>query len=269
METAKIELIEEQLNDLLSMLGCPEKSSRGSNSISGDTSSMFSSVISPLERIVKTKPIWHCPDVTREEAVRLLQNKKIGNFIVRGSRQPQTLALSVRLADRENFPPVQHFIIIIRGRKVAMEDSDLQFDNIVSLAFHYTQVCDELPERLTLPDVLATASSLQNLVSLSLLGKSFWSYPMAKSDRSSLVLAEQTSQSSENKETAPLTRTPPRPPNRSRTSSQPQPHPVPHPRSKARRKSDSVPFIISPARVARPDTASLTSTDLRASQTLT
>ena len=31
---------------------------------------------------------------------------------------------------------------------------------------------DELPERLTLPDVLATASSLQNLVSLSLLGKS-------------------------------------------------------------------------------------------------
>merc|ERR1719384_2959780 len=224
------------------MLGCPEKSTRGNNSISGDTSSMFSSVIRPLERIVKTKPIWHCPDVTREEAVRLLQNKKIGNFIVRGSRQPQTLALSVRLTDRENFPPVQHFIIIIRGRKVAMEDSDLQFDNIVSLAFHYTQVCDELPERLTLPDVLATASSLQNLVSLSLLGKSFWSYPMAKSDRSSLVLAEVTSQkeNTENKDTAPLTRTPPRPPNRSRPGSQLQPHPVPHPRSKARRKSDSV-----------------------------
>ena len=31
---------------------------------------------------------------------------------------------------------------------------------------------DELPERLTLPDVLSSASSLQNLVSLSLLGKS-------------------------------------------------------------------------------------------------
>ena len=35
-------------------------------------------VLSPLERILKTRPIWHCPDVTREEAVRLLQNKKIG-----------------------------------------------------------------------------------------------------------------------------------------------------------------------------------------------
>ena len=41
---------------------------------------------------------------------------------------------------REDFPPVQHFIILQRGRKVALEDSDLQFDNIVSLTFHYTQV---------------------------------------------------------------------------------------------------------------------------------
>ena len=36
----------------------------------------------------------------------------------------------------------------------------------------------------------------------------FWSYPMAKSDRSSLVLAEVTSQkeNTENKDAAPLTR---------------------------------------------------------------
>ena len=39
---------------------------------------------------------------------------------------------------------------------------------------------DELPERLTLPDVLATASSLQNIVSLSLLGKSITSLPPIK-----------------------------------------------------------------------------------------
>ena len=44
------------------------------------------------------------------------------------------------MTEREKFPPVQHFIIIHRGRKVALEDSDLQFDNIVSLTFHYTQV---------------------------------------------------------------------------------------------------------------------------------
>ena len=93
------------------------------------------------------------------------------------------------------------------------------------LIVYFSWISDELPERLTLPDVLATASSLQNLVSLSLLGKSkitselkdsvnmfmspgFWSYPMAKSDRSSLVLAEVTSQkeNTENKDAAPLTR---------------------------------------------------------------
>ena len=36
----------------------------------------------------------------------------------------------------------------------------------------YIVCSDELPELLSLPDVLATASSLQNLASLSLLGKS-------------------------------------------------------------------------------------------------
>ena len=62
------------------------------------------------------------------------------NFIIRGSRQPQTLAVSLRLKDRPDFPPVQHFIVVVRGGRVALEDSDLLFDNIVSLAFHYTQV---------------------------------------------------------------------------------------------------------------------------------
>merc|ERR1719219_3174049 len=215
--------------------------------------------MTPLERIVKTKPIWYLPDVTREESVKLLANKKTGNFIIRGSRQPQTLAVSLRLKDRANFPPVQHFIVLVRGGKVALEDSDLLFDNIVSLAFHYTQVCDELPERLTLPDVLATASSLQNLVSLSLLGQSFWSYPMARSGRMSVFLCEteraRGEEAQEETDKGRLTRTPPRPPARSRA--QPQPQPQAPARQRGRRNSDSVPFIISPARVARPARHSL------------
>ena len=84
---------------------------------------------------------------------------------MRGSRQPGTLALSVRLTPSPELelPSVQHFIILARyctvlyytllyctvpyfiilargGGRVALEDSDLVFDNIVSLAFHYTQV---------------------------------------------------------------------------------------------------------------------------------
>jgi len=254
-----ISLIEEQLNDLLEVLGCPEKKQRPQPTRRCSESAL-TSLMTPLERIVKTKPIWYLPDVTREESVKLLANKKTGNFIIRGSRQPQTLAVSLRLKDRPDFPPVQHFIVLVRGGKVALEDSDLLFDNIVSLAFHYTQVCDELPERLTLPDVLATASSLQNLVSLSLLGKSFWSYPMARSGRMSVFLCEtdraRGEEAQEEADKGRLTRTPPRPPARSRA--QPQPQPQAPARQKTRRNSDSVPFIISPARVAaRPSRHSL------------
>ena len=74
---------------MIFQLGCPEKSqhsnqnqsqSRSRSSISTEEmiSSPSSSVILPLERIVKSKPIWHCPDVTRDEAVKLLHNKKTG-----------------------------------------------------------------------------------------------------------------------------------------------------------------------------------------------
>ena len=66
---------------------------------------------------------------------------------MRASRQPGTLALSVRLPPSTcpglelELPSVQHFIILSRGGgRVALEDSDLVFDNIVSLTFHYTQV---------------------------------------------------------------------------------------------------------------------------------
>merc|ERR1719336_2795777 len=208
------------------MLGCPEKSGSVANRSSEEEKIFCPSVMSPLDRIVKTKPIWFCQDVSRDEVIQMLNNKKTGNFIIRGCTQPHTLALSVKLTDREGFPPVQHFIIVQRGRKVHLEDSDLMFDNIVSLTFHYTQVCDELPERLTLPDVLATASSLQNLVSLSLLGKSFWSYPMARSGRMSVFLAEadraRTEEAQEEADKDRLTRTPPRPPARSRAPPQPQ-----------------------------------------------
>merc|ERR1719150_566677 len=218
--------------------------------------------MSPLDRLVRTQPIWHCPEVTREEAVTLLHNKKEGNFLVRASRQPGTLALSVRLPPSPStcpglqleLPSVQHFIILSRGGgRGALEDSDLVFDNIVSLTFHYTQVCDELPSLLTLPAVLATASSTQNLASLALLDKSFWSYPMAACSRASVCGDTgdmETVATTNNNNGGPLTRTPPRPPNRTRSTSQPQAQAgggggV----SRSRRNSDSAPFIMSVARV--------------------
>ena len=108
--------------------------------------------ISPLERLLRTKPLWFLPEVTREDSTKLLHNKKPGvssrfithccskviflqNFIIRGSRQPNTFAISVKIGTSHE---VQHFIILKSERKVSLEDSDIKFDNLISLAFHYS-----------------------------------------------------------------------------------------------------------------------------------
>ena len=61
-------------------LGCPEKKQRPARPqpTRRCSESALTSLMSPLERIVKTKPIWYLPDVTREESVKLLANKKTG-----------------------------------------------------------------------------------------------------------------------------------------------------------------------------------------------
>jgi len=173
-------LLEDQLSDLMSLIESAEHPADAAQSVQ---------IISPLERLLNTKPIWFLPHITREESSKLLHNKKPGNFIIRGSRQPKTLAISVKIGKKQS-DQVQHFIILQSEKKVSLEDSDIKFDNIVSLAFHYSNICDELPEKLCLPYVLASTGSIQNLVSLSLLGKSFWTYPMARSERTSLFVMD-------------------------------------------------------------------------------
>jgi len=174
----EIRKLETQLEDLMRMIE--------PTVFQGETDDKLS-MTSPLEKLIKTKPIWFLPEITREESSKLLHNKKPGNFIIRGSRQPNTLAISVKIGTKQS-EKVQHFIILKKDKKVYLEDSDIMFDNLVSLVFHYSHTCDELPEKLCLPAVLGAAESLQNLVSLSLLGKSFWTYPMARSDRTSFLV---------------------------------------------------------------------------------
>jgi len=223
-----METIEQQLQDLLDMLGEVEP---GKDGAAAEVNRKTLGEISPLERMLQSRPIWYLPSTTREEAVQLLHNKHTGNFVVRGSRQPRTLALSLVLAGGpgERAGPVEHFILEQRGGRVGLQDSDLQFDNIVSLAFHYSRVAEELPVLLTLPAVLAGAASTQQLTSLALLGPAFWSYPMARSDRSSVCLPG-------------VTTTPPRAP--ARLQARPAPA-APH---RPRRASDTTPFITQPAR---------------------
>lgn len=100
------------------------------------------------------------------------------NFIVRGSSQTNTMAVSVRLPP-DTGPYIEHYLIQSTDGVLALESSRFKFDSIPGLIAHYAQCCDELPVQLSLPRALKEAKNRQQLSSLALLGQEFWRYPMA------------------------------------------------------------------------------------------
>ncbi|XP_052867077.1 protein sprint isoform X1 [Anopheles cruzii] len=144
-----------------------------------DTSASASAcVLSLVERLLRTHPVWFLPGIQRSGAIHLLQGKEEGNFIVRGSSQSKTMAVSVRLPAAVG-PYIEHYLIQSNNSLLSLESSRFKFDSIPALIAHYTQCCDELPVQLCLPAALREAKNRQQLSSLALLGQEFWRYPMA------------------------------------------------------------------------------------------
>ncbi|KAG8198130.1 hypothetical protein JTE90_006883 [Oedothorax gibbosus] len=140
----------------------------------GSSGSFAPCDIGLLERLIRTHPIWFLPGIGRAGATHLLQGKDVGNFVVRHSSKPSTMALSVRLPE-EKGPYVEHYLIETVGdAQLRLEGSDNNFHAIPMLVAHYCQCCDELPVQLALPLSLAQAGSRQELSSLALLGQEFW-----------------------------------------------------------------------------------------------
>ncbi|EDW29727.1 GL14882 [Drosophila persimilis] len=127
------------------------------------------------ERLLLTHPMWFLPDLQRSGAVHLLQGKEEGTFIVRGSSQPNTMAVSVRLP-QDTGPYIEHYLIQSHDNVLSLESSRFTFASIPALIAHYAQCCDELPVQLRLPRVLREANNRKKLSSLALLGQEFWSY---------------------------------------------------------------------------------------------
>jgi Ras and Rab interactor 2/3 len=100
------------------------------------------------------------------------------NFIVRGSSQTNTMAVSVRLPPSTG-PYIEHYLVQSNDGLLSLESSRFKFDSIPALIAHYAQCCDELPVQLTLPQALREAKNRQQLSSLALLGQEFWRYPMS------------------------------------------------------------------------------------------
>ncbi|KAH8306581.1 hypothetical protein KR018_002850, partial [Drosophila ironensis] len=128
-----------------------------------------------MERLLLTHPMWFLPGIQRSGAVHLLQGKEEGAFIVRGSSQPNTMAVSVRLP-QDTGPYIEHYLIQSHDNVLSLESSRFTFGSIPSLIAHYAQCCDELPVQLILPRVLREANNRKKLSSLALLGQEFWSY---------------------------------------------------------------------------------------------
>ncbi|XP_059621543.1 protein sprint isoform X2 [Phlebotomus argentipes] len=131
-----------------------------------------------VERLLRTHPVWFLPGIQRAGAVHLLQGKEEGNFVVRGSSQANTMAVSVRLPP-DTGPYIEHYLIQSDSGVLSLESSRFKFDSIPALIAHYAQCCDELPVQLMLPRALREARNRQQLSSLALLGQEFWRYPMA------------------------------------------------------------------------------------------
>ncbi|KAG8236225.1 hypothetical protein J437_LFUL016623 [Ladona fulva] len=161
-----------------------------------------------MERLIRSHPVWFLPGIQRAGAVHLLQGKEEGNFVVRQSSQPDTMAISVRLPQGKG-PYIEHYLVQAvpastpspttpscpppphgscggqqalqspPPQQLSLESSDNRFDSIPALIAHYSQCCDELPVQLTLPRAIREARNRQQLSSLALLGQEFWRYPMA------------------------------------------------------------------------------------------
>lgn len=134
--------------------------------------------ISLMERLLRTHPVWFLPGLQRGGSVHLLQGKEIGAFIVRGSSQKNTMAISVRLP-RDAGPYIEHYLIQSNEGLLNLESSRFKFDSIPALVAHYSNCCDELPVQLSLPRGLREAKNRQQLMSLALLGSEFWRCPVA------------------------------------------------------------------------------------------
>ncbi|CAL8110516.1 unnamed protein product [Orchesella dallaii] len=163
----------------------PSPSSDSSYASSSATKSSSGSSASPtceislLERLIRTHPIWFLPSLQRSGALHLLQGREVGNFIVRSSTQPLTMALSVKLPGNH----VEHYLLKAIGNRIALENSTHTFETVHQLIAHYCDVSDEIPVCLRVPTAIAEAISRQQLRSYALLGQEFWTHSSSGSGK--------------------------------------------------------------------------------------
>lgn len=131
-------------------------------------------VVSLLEKIVRTHPIWYLQHIGRPTATHLLRQMEPGNFIVRASSKPGCMAISVRLPDGHDTLTDHYVVQYARGNVIRLESSPYSFRSLPLLIEHYCMHPEELQVCLRLPYAILTCETTKELRSLALLGQDFW-----------------------------------------------------------------------------------------------
>ncbi|KRY47083.1 Protein sprint [Trichinella britovi] len=143
--------------------------------------------VSSMERLVRTHPIWNLPHVDRLAASHLLRNSDIGNFIVRRSTQPNSMALTVKLSSADDQEAIEHYLIEVTSVGVRLEGSPNTFAALPLLLAYYMDNGEELECKLTLPRTVMQCETRRELCSYALLGQEFWTADLIPSDGRKIV----------------------------------------------------------------------------------
>ncbi|CAL1531236.1 unnamed protein product [Lymnaea stagnalis] len=135
--------------------------------------------ISTIERLTKTNSIWLLSSMSRAGAVHLLKDRETGNFIVRKSSQPSSLALSVQ-SKLSGHSVVDHYLIEGSSSGFKLQGSSHFFHSIPALIAYYVENIDEISYHLRLPRAIQQARSTRELASLNMLGQDFWISPISR-----------------------------------------------------------------------------------------
>lgn len=135
-EEVSPDIIDESRNSTMTDTGAIAEDECTSSGDYSGTSSNKVCDIGILERLLRTHSLWFLPGIQRSGAVHLLQGKEEGNFIVRGSSQQNTMAISVRLPVHVG-PYIEHYLIISQSGVLSLENSREKFDSIPALIGNY------------------------------------------------------------------------------------------------------------------------------------
>ncbi|KJH49541.1 SH2 domain protein [Dictyocaulus viviparus] len=128
--------------------------------------------VSILEQIVRSHPIWYLQHIRRPTATHLLRPMEPGNFIVRASSKPGSMAMSVRLSNKHD-GIVEHYIVEYNATRTAirLESSSHSFRSLPLLIEHYCLHSEELQVCLRLPTAIMLCKTTKELQSVALMGQ--------------------------------------------------------------------------------------------------